>query len=270
MSTLAAVRRLRWSRGLLQGWRIVAAGSSFVLFGVAGLLLGGIVLPLLLLVARDQARRQIMARRVIGAAFTLFVGVMRGLGCIRVRVSGVEGLRLPGVVISATHPTLIDVVLLLALAPQLSCVVKHSVRRNPFMAGVVRAAGYIDNDLDGPALLERCAEVIRDGGSILIFPEGTRTVPDTPVRLRRGAAAIALAARAPLVPVVMHCAPPALTKVQRWYDLPPDSLQIRIDVHPAWPSTGYLTRAPNRAIAARQMTRDLESFYRGELRAVGS
>ena len=255
----------RSRRRLRRAWRVFASGSSFALFGVGGLLLGLIALPLLYLVPASRERRRIRARNLIGKAFAFFVGFMRVVGLIEVRVTGVDGLRLPGVVISPTHPTLIDVLMLLALAPQLDCVVKHAVRRNPFMAAVVSAAGYIDNDLNGPALLDRCAEVIHAGGSVLIFPEGTRTAPNGPVRLRRGAAAIALAAGAPLVPVVIRCTPPALTKGRRWYDLPPDPLQIHIDVHPPWLATAYLARAPNRALAARQMTRDMEHFYRREL-----
>ena len=252
-------------RNLRQAWSVIASGTSFVLFGVGGLLLGAVVLPLLYLVSTDPIQRRTRARRVIGAAFGLFARFMRLLGLIEVQVTGADGLRLRGVVVAPTHPTLLDVIMLLALSPQLVCVVKHAVRRNPFMAAVVGAAGYIDNNLNGPQLLVRCAEVIQAGGSLLIFPEGTRTAPDAPVHLRRGAAAIALAASALLVPVVIRCTPPALTKGLRWYDLPPAALQIRIDVHTPWPAPGYLARARNRGLAARQMTRDLEHFYRGEL-----
>ena len=258
--------RLNWRQRRRYAWRVFASGLSFTLFGVCGLLLGSLALPLLYLVSTDEGQRKTRVRRAIGGAFVFFAGFMKLVGLIDVSVYGAAGLRARGAVIAPNHPSLIDVILLLAIAPQLECVVKRAAWRNPFMAGVVIAAGYIDNDLDGPALLARCADVISAGRSLLIFPEGTRTELGGLVHLRRGAAAIALAANAELVPVVIRCTPPALTKQHRWYDLPPDPLQIRIDVHPPWLATNYMARASNRAMAARKMTSDLEHFYRGELR----
>jgi hypothetical protein len=93
----------------------------------------------------------------------------------------------------ANHPTLIDVVFLISLLPNADCVVKR-VACNPFMRGPVRAAGYISND-DGAGLVDDCIAAVRAGGSLVIFPEGTRSVPGQPPRLQRGAANIAVRGR---------------------------------------------------------------------------
>jgi hypothetical protein len=49
-------------RRLDHAWRVFGTGLSFAAFGVGGLLLGGLVMPALLLI-RDERRRRRIARR---------------------------------------------------------------------------------------------------------------------------------------------------------------------------------------------------------------
>ena len=266
-----------------RAWRVIASGVSFTCFGLGGGLFGLLAPPVLFLCWRDPARRQVQARRAIGVLMRVFVWLMRTLGLIDVRVEGLAWLHARGAVIAPNHPTLIDVVLLLALAPQLDCVIKGALLRNPFTRGAVRAAGYIAN-VEGPELVERCAAVVRGGSSVLIFPEGTRSVPGARPRLLRGACSIALRGDGSLVPVLVRCAPPALSKQHRWYDLPAGPLQIDIDVHAPWSARSFLGDAHHqegeaspaadaahaahtvegteaRLRATREMTRALDAFY---------
>jgi 1-acyl-sn-glycerol-3-phosphate acyltransferase len=260
-----------------RAWRVIASGVSFTCFGLGGGLFGLLAPPVLFLCWRDPARRQVQARRAIGVLMRVFVWLMRTLGLIDVRVEGLAWLHARGAVIAPNHPTLIDVVLLLALAPQLDCVIKGALLRNPFTRGAVRAAGYIANT-DGPALVARCAAVLREGNSVLVFPEGTRSVPGERPHLTRGACSIVLTGDGCIVPVLIRCAPPALSKQHRWYDLPAGPLQIDIDVHAPWSASSCLravaghdggpSLAPGateatrlRVRATREMTRALEAFY---------
>jgi len=93
--------------------------------------------------------------------------------------------------IVANHPSLIDVVFLIGLMRQTNCVVKQSLFQNPFTRGPVRDAGYISND--GSAdMLDAAADALREGQTLIIFPEGTRTTPGAAPAFHRGGAAIAL------------------------------------------------------------------------------
>jgi 1-acyl-sn-glycerol-3-phosphate acyltransferase len=53
----------------------------------------------------------------------------------------------------------------------------------------------------GGATLGACQDALRDGGVVLIFPEGTRTRDGLLGRFHRGAALLAMRARVPVVPV---------------------------------------------------------------------
>ena len=156
---------------------------------------------------------------------------MQGLGVCKLSVQSRERLREPGgLLIVANHPTLIDVVLIGSLLPQLDCLVKIGAWRNPFMRGVVRAAGYVPNDL-GEAVVEACAARLREGRSLLLFPEGTRSMKGGDLgAFHRGAAHVALRSGRPLVPLVIRCVPRALGRGQHWYDVGDRPMSFTIEV----------------------------------------
>lgn len=206
-------------RGDLYWLRLPATGLCFAVFGVAALILGLLVLPLLELLDRDGERRRHRARAVIAAAMRAFIHFMRGVGVLRFSFEGCERLGRPGQLIVANHPTLIDVLFLLGFTPQATCIVKSSLFSNPFTRGALKAADYIPNAPTDEMILRAEAE-LRGGQSLVIFPEGTRTVPARALELQRGAANIALRGASELTPVFISCEPPTLSKHEPWYRIP--------------------------------------------------
>jgi 1-acyl-sn-glycerol-3-phosphate acyltransferase len=206
-------------RKLNHAWRVFATGFAFVLFGIVALVNSAILFPILRLSTwnADTARRRIQhALQLTSAAF---MQVTRVLGILTYRIEGAERLREPGRLIVANHPTLIDVLLLVSQIPEVDCIIKQSLARNPFLRGPASWAGYLPAAA-GAELVEECSATLRSGRSLLVFPEGTRTVPGKPLRLQRGAAHIALAADTLIVPVTITCDPPTLSKGNPWYRVP--------------------------------------------------
>ena len=152
---------------------------------------------------------------------------MRVLGILTYRVDGAERLREPGRLIVANHPTLLDVVLLVSQMPEVDCIVKRGLWRNPFLRWPVSWAGYLPN-IEGEALIEECSATLRRGHSLLVFPEGSRTVPGKPMRMQRGAAHIALAADSEILPVTIACDPPTLFKGNPWYRVPARRFHMQV------------------------------------------
>lgn len=206
-------------RKLNHVWRIFATGFAFLLFGIAALLVSVTVFPLLRLSTWDAdiARRRI--QHAMQITFQAFMQVTRMLGILTYHVEGAERLREPGLVIVANHPTLIDVVLLVSQMPQVDCIVKRSLWRNPLLRWPAAWAGYLPA-VAGAELIEECSATLRRGRSLLVFPEGTRTVPGKPLHLQRGAAHIALAADSQILPVTITCNPTTLAKGSPWYRVP--------------------------------------------------
>jgi len=243
-------------------WRTGATGVCFALFGLGGLGLRFLVFPTLSLSSREPARRSQLARRWIRGSFRLFVGLMSTLGVLSYELHGFERLRRRGLLVLANHPSLIDVVFLMAFIDHADCVVKAALLNNPFTRGPVRATGYICND-SGPELIDQCIASLRAGNNLILFPEGTRTAVAGSRPLRRGAANVAVRGECDITPVLIRCEPPTLGKGGKWYRVPPRRVHYRLEVRDDIRIDDFL--APGSpAIAARRLTRHLQEFFARE------
>jgi len=153
-----------------------------------------------------------------------------------------------------------------AQMPQVDLVVNQSYAKNPFLAGAVRAAGYISN-VEGAGVVEKVVERLRAGRSVVIFPEGTRSPKEGLGKFYRGAAHAALRSGCDLVPVVITVEPRKLMKGQKWYDLPEQPIEMDVRVlEPISPSKS-LTGSEPVGMAARRVTAALREGYERELNA---
>ena len=201
-------------------WRLTWTGMSFFLFGLFGLLLGVCVFPILRLLPMRPNSRRITGVRIVGLSFRCFIGFMRAAGVLTYEIRGRERLGRPGQLIIANHPSLIDVVFLIAFTPLAGCVVKASMWRNPFTSGVALGAGYIPN-FPTDMMIEGASAALEQGQTLIMFPEGTRTTPGQPLQFHRGAASVAIRAAQVLTPVYISVNPVTLTKGNPWYRIPP-------------------------------------------------
>ncbi len=213
-------------------WRLFGTGLSFAIFGIGGIVLAVTAFPAISLFVRDPVRRVALAQQGVHRAFRKFVWFMVIMGVIRLETQGVEALRNDrGVLIAANHPSLLDVVLLMSLLDRAQCVVKHQIWNNPFMRGVVKATDYIRNDDDPEKLVAECSKLLAEGDNLIIFPEGSRTVPGRPRRLQRGFVNIAVRSRSNVRLVTITCVPPMLRKGEKWYQIPSRRPLYTISVH---------------------------------------
>ncbi len=244
-------------------WRWCGTAFSFLVFGIGGLVLPLFMVPILYCLPGSAEQRERRGQRVIHCAFRFYIGMMKTLGVLSYEVEGIDKLR-DARLILANHPSLIDVIFLIALVPNANCVVKGKLIRNPFTRGPIRCAGYIINE-DSDKVIDAAADAFGKGHALIIFPEGTRTTPGEPLKLKRGAANVAIRAGANITPVLISCSPSTLTKQDRWYQVPARKVHMRIQVNEGLPIAPYLeSSAPS--IAARQLTADLADYFDKELR----
>lgn len=244
-------------------WRWLATAASFLVFGLGGLMLRLIVLPVLGLLPGDAATRRRRARAAISRALYLHVQFMYRSGVLEYAFEGVERLGRPGQMIVANHPSLIDVVFLLAHIRNANCIVKQSLWRNACTRGPVSRAQYISNN-GSPDMLEQAAAALREGQTLIVFPEGTRTAPDQPPQFHRGAAAIALRGASVVTPVFITVRPTTLTKAEPWYRIPERRVRVTLrvgqDIAPQ-----MFSRTASLPIASRRLNEHLHALFLKEL-----
>lgn len=128
---------------------------------------------------------------------------------IKIDIEGQDNI--PGgkpVVFACNHASQFDIpILYKALPVQFRFVVKKELFKIPLFGSAMRHAGYIPIDRSGgkAALrsLHEAAERVKNGASIIIFPEGTRS-PDGRLRpFKMGGILIAIKAGCPIVPVAI-------------------------------------------------------------------
>lgn len=252
-----------------RAWRVCATGLCFSGFGLGGLVLRVLVFPVLALVPWSALQRQRVCKDVIRHAFRLFLWLMRAVGVIGYEVRNAQRLRRHGLLIVANHPSLIDVIFLIALTRRADCVVKAGLAHNPFTRGPVLATGYVRND-SGAAMVQDCIASLRAGNNLVIFPEGTRTPLDGSLRLQRGVANIAVRGGFVLTPVIIRCEPPTLRKGDKWYRVPVRRPRYVIDVRQDLDTARLAPPGADDAMAVRAVTQALTDYFSREIRREGA
>jgi 1-acyl-sn-glycerol-3-phosphate acyltransferase len=103
-----------------------------------------------------------------------------------------------GTVVVANHPGLLDAFFLLSRMDNTVCVMRSGLQRNPFFGGASREMGYISNDA-GHRFVREAERNLKEGRNLLLFPEGTRTLPGLSLNpFKKGFALAAIRSRAPV------------------------------------------------------------------------
>lgn len=241
--------------------RLAGTAFSFTLFGIGSVVLAVVVLAPLNLVVTDQARRSRLARACVHWCFAAFVRTMIVLRVIDFEITDAAALEADrGRLVIANHPSLIDVVLIISRMRTTQCIVKHQHWRNPFLRSIFAATGYIRNDEDPQRLIDDCVRALAAGDNLIVFPEGTRTVPGRSRVLQRGFANIAVAAGAEVRLLTIRCIPTTLTRGENWYQIPPSRPRFTLSVHEIIDVAAMAAECPP-AIAARRLTRHVAQRF---------
>jgi 1-acyl-sn-glycerol-3-phosphate acyltransferase len=108
----------------------------------------------------------------------------------------------------ANHVSWFDIPVLLAALPRYSFLAKRELEKVPFFGMAARAAGviYIDRENLKAAFgaYDDAADKIRNGKSVLVYPEGTRGDSYTLRPFKKGPFVLAISSGAPVVPVVVY------------------------------------------------------------------
>ena len=156
---------------------------------------------------------------------------------IRYVVTGLENLPTSGpALIAAQHQSAFETLLWFTLLPDCRYVMKIELLRLPVFGWLARQFGQIGVERGAGAqtmrgLLRDANQAWKEGGQVVIFPEGTRATPGKPIELKVGFTALARMSNMPVVPVATdsgHC------WRKGWLTKRPGTIHVHI--HPAIPA----------------------------------
>lgn len=113
---------------------------------------------------------------------------------------------------------------------------KKSLRKSPFIGKACESAGHIFVDKSGPkkimATIEEGRHTLKDGMSLVIFPEGSRTFTGHMGEFRKGAFMLADELQLPVVPLTISGSFQILPRTGKYLSWHPLKLVIHDPIYP--------------------------------------
>lgn len=173
--------------------RSIFAVFCFFIFGIGAVILNFLLFPFI-------KNNKELCSDIIHNTWRFFVNLMMFFKLFRLDVKKLK--KIENKVIVSTHPSFIDIVILIALIPRSTCFVKKELAYNPILKNLVTSI-FITNEVELEELKSESKKMLDRGFNVIIFPSGIRHRRDEFPKIRKGASLVALNAGKNIVPVRM-------------------------------------------------------------------
>lgn len=163
----------------------------FTIFGIGAMILNFLLFPFI-------KNNKELCSDIIHFLWKIFVYFMIFIGLIKLDIKKLE--KIENKIIVATHPSFIDIVILIALIPRSTCFVKKELAYNPILKNLVTSI-FITNEVELDELKSESKKMLDCGFNVIIFPSGIRHRKNEFPKIKKGASLVALNARKNIVPI---------------------------------------------------------------------
>lgn len=137
----------------------------------------------------------------------------------------------------ANHQGAFDIFLIYGfLGRNFKWMMKRSLKKMPFVGPACQAAGHIFVDKTGPSKIKETIDhahnVLQNGTSLVVFPEGSRTFTGHMSFFRRGAFQLADDLHLPVVPITINGSFDVFPRTGKWVNWHPLEMIIHDPIHP--------------------------------------
>jgi len=166
--------------GIIRGLNTI---FCFVIFGIGALIIRYTVFPF------QKGRME--NYETLQKSWQFFIWLLKAVRLIKLEVNDIEKIKsIKNSIIVSTHPSFIDIVILMSIIPHSTCFVASKLSNNPFFKGMVSLLFIIEGQAMDKWVNQAC-EMLDSGLNIIIFPMGTRHHKNEFLKIRKGAALIA-------------------------------------------------------------------------------
>jgi 1-acyl-sn-glycerol-3-phosphate acyltransferase len=236
----------------------VTFSDALVTILVFGIFVGGslflnLVLLLVIIMPVSGRRKKYFMHQCLAFFSKIPVYTMVHIRKTIVNTSGEDFTR-PSVIIS-NHQSHIDLLLLLMLNPRIIAITNKWVWNNPIYALVIRYLEFYPVTDGYDEIIEKLKPSVKQGYSILVFPEGSRS-PDASIRrFHKGAFIMAEKLGLDILPVLIHGASDCMNKGENHLKSGFVTMKIYPRIKADDPSFGH---------DYHMRTKSIQTFYRQE------
>ena len=175
-------------------FRSFLAVICFGIFGLGSILVNFLLFPFI------QNNKELCSD-IIRYLWKFFTNLLIFLRLIKLDIKRLD--KIENKVIVATHPSFIDIVILMSLIPKSTCFVKKELTSNPILKNIISSI-FVPNDMEIEDLEEKSKRILDKGFNLIIFPTGIRHRKNEYPKIKKGAALAALTAEKNIVPIKIH------------------------------------------------------------------
>lgn len=175
---------------------------TFGYFFLGGLLLSLLAQLLFPILPLKKKRKVYLFHKAVQVFFRILI---YKTPFIKSRVIGQrpDHFKKPGILI-ANHTSILDTPTMGMLHPKLIFLVNDRVLKSPFFGKAIRMAGFMAASDSYEKIAEDMKDKAAAGYSIIIFPEGTRSMTSEPGRFHKGAFYLSEKLGMDIIPVLIH------------------------------------------------------------------
>ncbi|MCR5261975.1 MAG: 1-acyl-sn-glycerol-3-phosphate acyltransferase [Candidatus Gastranaerophilales bacterium] len=195
--------------------------AMFVIFGFGALVIRYCIFPF---------KKTIIEKyETLQKSWQFFLWLMQKTKLIRLDIQNLEKIKnIKNSIIVSTHPSFIDIVILMSIIPHSTCFVAAKLARNPFLRGIVNLLFILDVESIDEWLNKTC-EKADMGFNIIIFPMGSRHRKNETPKIRRGTALIAEKTKQDIVLLHMETSFDFLQIGQPFYEAGKETVLYKLD-----------------------------------------
>lgn len=224
----------------------------FGLFGLGALFLRYCIFPF----QKDKNS----SYKSLQKTWNFLIYIIQKTGIINIKTDDFEKIKnIKNSIIVSTHPSFIDIVILMSIIPNSTCFVAEKLAHNPFLKGIVKYLFIIEGQSQEKWLSESCQK-LHEGFNVIIFPMGRRHKRNETPRIRRGAALLAQKSKKNIVLLNIETSCDFLQGNQPIYDTGDKSVVYTLEYIGQIDTNDYLNKFLDEVTFKTEITKQLTKF----------
>lgn len=213
---------------MIKAFRGFLVVCCFIVFGIGAVLLRYFVLIFPEYLIRNKEKRLKVCSKILRKSWCFFIKLLEFLKIIKLNINDLNAIKnIKNSIIVSTHPSFIDVVIIMSVIPYTTCFAAEKIKNNIFFKGMADLLFILDSkDIQE---WEKSAKNMLDSGfNILIFPMGERHKKSEKPKIRKGASLLALNNLKNIEMIKIETSYEFLMKNQNIYEIEKDPVTYNI------------------------------------------